>query len=99
MGPSYAGLLPISNDPNETRQVSSADLSFGRDLFDEVHAAVLLVFPAERARQRTRPDILVSSFLRPSHRQLTDCESHKGLMVVLDAHHSRASCKKTGYVL
>ena len=60
VGPSYAGLLPISSAANETRKVCDRRRpSWTVVLTVDHELVVLLVFPTRAARQRRRFDFLV----------------------------------------
>ena len=52
IGPSWAGLLPISGDANETRQVRDLDLKFDQSSEESClsQLAILLALPARSPR-------------------------------------------------
>lgn len=73
VGDSWAGLIPISNATDETRQVRALKYVHSRSLrqmVDSSHLVVLLVFPSWSRRKFGRLDLLVrfvSCVIRSDH--------------------------------
>lgn len=60
VGPSWSGLLPISNKTDETRKVGDIGIVTNYLTIDETSSAILLVLPSGSTRECRRPDLLVS---------------------------------------